>query len=266
MSDACRRLLRRWIERQTTKEAVSWLEVRLADLAALPPGDPAFDRQLTLAFARIPRMLGRADLVLTPADLAEAEMARPGWMPAGWCLDGAARVLLMLGPAMQDGDTFAARFRRLRQMADPAEQVALFRGLPLYPYSDALEDEAGEGLRSNMRPVFEAIAHRNPYPREVFGQHRWNHMVLKALFIDSALAPIQGLDERRNLELAVILRDYARERRAAGRPVSPELWHCVAPFAAAADALDDLVRARASGDADERTAATAALTFNERTT
>jgi hypothetical protein len=131
--------------------------------------------------------------------------------------------------------------------------------LPLYPHSAALEAEAGEGLRSNMRPIFEAIAHRNPYPRETFDQHRWNHMVLKALFVGSALAPIQGLAERRNLELAVILRDYARERRAAGRPVPAELWPCVAPFAASADALDDLTQAGMSDDPDERAAATSAL-------
>ncbi|MGQ3029223.1 MAG: EboA domain-containing protein, partial [Ferrovibrionaceae bacterium] len=127
--------------------------------------------------------------------------------------------------------------------ADTAELVALFRGLPLYPDPERLEDEAGEGLRSNMRPVFEAVAHHSPYPREVFGEHRWNHMVLKALFVDSPLAPIQGLDERANPELAMMLRDYARERRAAGRPISPELWRCLIPFAQAVGAEADVALA-----------------------
>ena len=38
-----------------------------------------------------------------------------------------------------------------------------------------------------------------------------------------------------------MLRDYAHERWAAGRPVAPELWRCVGPFAEGA-ALDDLAR------------------------
>ncbi len=56
-------------------------------------------------------------------------------------------------------------------------------------------------------------------------------MVLKALFVGSALDPIIGLDDRANPELARILIDYARERWAAARPVTPELWRTVTPFA-----------------------------------
>jgi hypothetical protein len=82
-----------------------------------------------------------------------------------------------------------------------------------------------------MQPVFEAVAHRNPYPRDHFSNAQWNQMVVKTLFIGSRLAPVQGLDERRNADLARMLVDYADERRAAGRSISPELWRCVAPFA-----------------------------------
>jgi hypothetical protein len=259
MSEAARSLLRHWILRQTTEEATLWLESRLAEMAALPPDGTDGGRRLALAFGRVPRIFGREDLALSPPGLAAAQSARPGWDPAGWSIDGAARVLLLLHLPIRSGEPdFARRFRRLRQTADPAEQVALFRGLPLYPQPASLIEEVGEGLRTNMRPVFEAVAHRNPYPREFFDQHRWNHMVLKALFVESALAPIQGLAARTNPELSLILRDYARERRAAGRPVSPELWRCLAPFAAEADALGDLAQALTSLDAAERDAAVAA--------
>ena len=109
-----------------------------------------------------------------------------------------------------------------------------------------------------MRAVFEAVAHRNPYPSEQFAENRWNHMVLKALFVGSTLHPIQGLDERANPPLARMLCDYAHERWAAGRPVSPELWRCVGPHADA-EALADLQRVLATGDASERKAAALAL-------
>ncbi len=109
-----------------------------------------------------------------------------------------------------------------------------------------------------MRAVFEAVAHRSPYPRERFAENRWNHMVLKALFVGSRLHPIQGLDERANPPLARMLCDYAHERWAAGRPVAPELWRCVGPHADA-EALADLQRVLATGDTTERKAAALAL-------
>jgi hypothetical protein len=131
----------------------------------------------------------------------------------------------------------------------------------LYPDADSIEDQAAEGLRTNMRAVFEAVAHRNPYPREQFDTTRWNQMVLKALFIDSTLHPIQGLDERANPELAHVLCDYAHERWAAGRPVSPELWRCVGPHATG-DLVADLATALADGTDIERKAAALALSVS----
>ncbi len=146
----------------------------------------------------------------------------------------------------------------LCRTADVGEAVALYRGLPLYPEPERLEWQAGEGLRTSMRAVFEAIAHRNPYPKENFSEDRWNHMVLKALFIGSTLHPIQGLDERANPTLARILRDYAHERWAAGRPVTPELWRCMGPFAEG-EMVEDLERLAGSEDAQDRRAAALAL-------
>jgi len=121
-----------------------------------------------------------------------------------------------------------------------------------------LQGRAREGVRSAMTPVFEAVAHRNPYPRDMFDEDGWNHMVLKALFIGSTLDPIQGLDARANADLAVMLVDYAHERWAAGRPVSPELWRCVGPFADAR-ALDALGHVLDTGEPRERLAAALAL-------
>ena len=156
------------------------------------------------------------------------------------------------------GEAFAARFAQLCRTADVSEQVAFYRGLPLYPDAQRLEAQAAEGTRTNMRAVFEAVAHRNPYPKEQFAENRWNHMVLKALFVGTTLHPIQGLDERANPPLARMLSDYAHERWAAGRPVSPELWRCVGPHADA-EALADLQRVLATGGAIERQAAALAL-------
>jgi len=246
------KLLREWLLRQLEPGRGAWLDAQLASLQANPS-----DETLDIALGMAPRKLGKAALELGDADLAAAAAALPGWDPRGWSVTDAARILL-LASLPRAGKPFAQRFRALCQSADVEELATLYRGLPLYPEPAALEPQVGEGLRSNVRAVFEAIAHRNPYPQAQFDAHRWNHMVLKALFIGSPLAPIQGLDARANAELARIMCDFAHERWAAGRPVPFEIWRCVGPFAEG-PALEDLARVLQKGEAIEKRAAALAL-------
>lgn len=246
------RLLGRWLSTRLEPEPARWLEERAARLR-----DGAGDRELYLAISLVSRRLGRADLELKPEELAEAARSRPGWDPGRWSLEQAARVYLLLS-SDGDPDDFARRLERLCGAADIGELVALYQGLPLYPDPPRHLLRAAEGVRSNMRAVFEAVAHRNPYPAEQFPEQAWNQMVLKALFVGSPLAPIVGLAERANPALAAMLRDYAHERWAASRPVSPELWRCVGPFASG-EALEDFKRLLAEGGELDRQAAALAL-------
>jgi len=245
-------MLSGWLARSIDPESAAWLN---ASRDALIQDES--EQALAIALGMIPRRLGKGRLGLTGTDLAAADHAIQGWRPSDWSVSDAARILLLseLAPAVKP---FAMRFRSLCQTADGAELVTLYRGLPLYPEPAALQQQVGEGLRSNMRIVFESIAHNNPYPNAHLDLHPWNHMVLKALFIDSPLAPIQGLDQRANAELARIMCDFAHERWAAGRPVPFEIWRCVGPFAQGA-MVDDLARVLSSGDAIERRAGALAL-------
>lgn len=245
-------LLARWLTRQLPVEAGNWL---LAQRDRLRAG--VTERDFNLAISWVPRRLDKSGLVLDTPDLAAAQDARPGWDPRGWSLDQAGRLLLLLAGGAS-GAEFARRLRGLLATADLAETIAFLRGLPLYPDAELHRMRAREGVRSAVTPFFEAVAHANPYPAEQFDDSAWNQMVLKALFIGSRLAPIQGLDRRANLVLARMLRDYAHERWAAGRPVSPELWRCVGPFADEA-ARRDLMHVLRTGDAAEQAAARAAL-------
>jgi hypothetical protein len=245
-------LMAAWLEWQLPPEAADWL---LAQRERLRAG--VSERDFNLAISLAPRRVGKADLVLRPEDLAAAHAARPGWDPRGWTVDQAGRVVLLLADGTA-GPAFAARLKSLFATADLSETICFLRGLPLYPDPELHLMRAREGARSGMRPVFEAVAHANPYPAEMFDEAGWNQLVLKALFIETALAPIQGLDRRANPTLARMLRDYAHERWAAGRAVSPELWRCVGPFADAA-AREDLTRVLRTGTEAERAAARAAL-------
>jgi hypothetical protein len=76
--------------------------------------------------------------------------------------------------------------------------------------------------------------------------------------VGSRLDRIAGLDARANPALAQMLRDYAHERWAAKRVISPELWRCVGPYATGG-ALDDFRRLLESGTGQERQAAALAL-------
>jgi len=232
-------LLQRLVLSQAAEHA-PWVSKSLAQLAAGPP-----ERTLHIFMGLVPRRLGKADLIFSDQDRSDAQEARPGWRLDGWSIDGAARVLALL--VFRGQRPFAELLKDLRRTADAAELIALYRGLPLYPEPESLHFEAGEALRTNTRPVFEAVAHHNPFPREHFDVHRWNHMVLKALFIGSRLAPIDGLDDRANPELARILHEFAHERWAAGRSVSPELWRCVGRFAVDDADVADLAHALTLG-------------------
>jgi hypothetical protein len=215
-----------WIARSTDAAGLAWFRETIDKVV-----HAANDRALGAAIGLAPRRLGRADLALTLLDAARAAELRPGFDPRDWSVDQLARVALMV--ASHDGDdaAFASRFDSFCTTAEVHELIALCRGLPIYPGAQLIEPRAREAVRSGMKPVFEAVAHHNPYPSEIFAEGPWNHMVVKALFIGSSLWPIQGLDQRANPRLARMLVDLAQERWAAGRPVSGELWRCVAPHA-----------------------------------
>lgn len=217
-------LLTSWLRRQLAPPAFAWLDQTIAQLH-----ETNADRALYLALGSIARRLGKESLALQPADIAQAELARHGWQPQHWSIDESARVLLLLAGDIAP-ERFGARLDMICKTAEMSELVAYYRGLPLYPDPVHLAARAAEGLRTNISAVFSAIAHHNPYPCEFFTEPQWNQMVLKALFIGVPLHPIQGLDARANPELARMLIDFARERAAAHRPVSAELWRCVSPF------------------------------------
>ncbi|MDB5439646.1 MAG: hypothetical protein JWM33_2073 [Caulobacteraceae bacterium] len=244
-------LLTAWLDRQADPEGLSWLAGQRDLLRAEPTS-----RALAISFGLAPRKVGKAPLALTADDVMAAQIARPGWRPQDLSLDQAARIVLLLEIAPA-GD-FPARLKTLLTTADLNEQIAAYRGLPLYPRPTDLTPIAAEGLRSAVRAVFEGVAHDNPFPAEQFTDDAWNQMVLKALFVEAKLAPIMGLDSRWNAGLARMLSDYARERASAGRPISVELWRGVGRFADAA-ALDQLSFVLATGEVQEQQAAALAL-------
>ncbi|MEN8654610.1 EboA domain-containing protein [Streptomyces sp. 21So2-11] len=191
----------------------AWLHEALAEaLAEAASPGPADDR---------------AQWALPAWEIRFAEAGRhchPAPDPDAAALDGpdltdAARVLLL--HAVGADHTTADR---LYAHGTAAERRAVLLALPHLSGigADALP-LVEDALRTNdTRLVAAAVG---PYAFEHLDQHAWRHAVLKCLFTGVPVAAVDGLALRAQAdsELARMLRDYAEERTAAGRPVPDDL-------------------------------------------
>ncbi len=228
--------LHKWVVAALASDEAQWLD------EALTKADVR--RSLDIAFSRTGRKTGTGRLTVDIAAQATAASLIAGWQPEHWDLSDAVRILLAIAALEHD----PTALDRLARHADIGEQCALYRGLVLYPADVDVSDLVGRGLRTHAQPVFESIAHYSPWPARELDQHRWNHLVLKAMFMDIALWPIQGFDDRRNADLARMALDFAAERYAAARALPLELFRCVAPFAS----LSEVIRYMPDVQADAR--------------
>jgi hypothetical protein len=215
-------LLLRWLAAALQAEGFSWLSQEIERQRA---GD---ERRLAVALGLAGRKTGRRELPLTVDDIASAQALRDGWQPQYWGTDDAARAALLLAAYRGDDSAFAARLERLCVTAELTEHVSYMKGLAVFPAGKALLPRGREGVRSSIAPLFEAIACRNPYPRDMFDNDAWNQMVVKCVFGGTPLAAVIGLSERRNDDLIAMLRGLVSERHAAGRPLPAEVHAFIA--------------------------------------
>jgi len=244
-----KKLLHNWLLQSISEKSAAWLEQKQTQIAS-----GASEQVFFTAFSAVPRYLGKQDLQLTFEDLEAAQDLIPGWYPGHWSVDQAGRTLLLLALPYDDADGYVRSLDQVFSTADMGELVVLYQSLPLLPHLELHCHRAAEGIRSNMSNVFQAIALRNPYPADYLDNSAWNQMVLKAVFVGSSLHLIWGLERRANPELARMLVDYAHERWAAKRSVTPDLWRAVGQFADIA-IIADLEKVLAKGGKAEQEAA-----------
>lgn len=246
------KLIRSWIAARVNPAAMSWIDDRAAAVAT---GDK---KSLFLAFGLVPRKVGKGDITFSEVDQNGAEAVRPGWNPVGWSLDQLVRTYFVLSFPATDIERYVQTLDLMFSTGEVGELVALYQALPLLPEPKAHVLRAAEGVRNNIKAVFAAVAHNNPFPSEQFSDDQWNQLVLKCLFIGLSLRPVIGVDERANAKLMGMLVDFAHERRAAHRPIPAELWRCVGPYADDR-AIEDLKIALTTGSGAEKQAAALAL-------
>jgi hypothetical protein len=182
------------------------------------------------AYTAAPKHVGRAPLALGEPECAPLLAQSPDLRCDRWTVDDAARAALLLAAAQRlntKGAEGAEAFVHLAiecyERGDAREQQSWLRALSLLPHADRFTAVAVDACRTNIIPLFEAIACENPYPARHFPERQFNQLVLKALFNSIALARVVGLSTRVNAELSRMARDYAAERRAAARPVPSDI-------------------------------------------
>ena len=201
-----------------------WSEVR--GRVSMGVSDDEFARLFSLASRHAPRRALQA----SKDERRNALRVLEGWNPERWTLLESLRVALVLAREDLHQPSFERAFKEAFRYADEGELVALYRALAFLPSGERFLWRAGEGCRSNILPVFEAVACDNPYPSLHFDEATWNQMVIKALFIGAPAVRIFGLDARLTAELARMALDLADERKSAGRAVPTELWLCLGPY------------------------------------
>jgi hypothetical protein len=204
--------LRKDLTARLDRTAREWLDRALAEAARAARDRPEEGPGTRLAAWELHfASAGRHCRPSTPAPPAGAAGA------AGETAD-AARVLLLHAAGAD-----AARAARLYAHGTAAERRAVLLALPYLDVGDAAVPLVEDALRTNdTRLVAAAVG---PYAADHLDAHAWRHAVLKCLFTGVPVAAVAALADRArgDAELARMLRDHARERTAAGRPVPGDL-------------------------------------------
>jgi hypothetical protein len=179
-------------------DAAAWL----ADARGKVSADPAAVRAL---FPAVGRRCGRG----------------PIGEPRGWTIDDAARTLL-IGALPLAGSALATEIEDLYRYGDAAEKRGVLRALSVVDPGDGALSVVRDALRTNDTRLIAAAL--GPYGARHLDAAAYRQGVLKCVFTEIPLADISGIDSRTDDELVRMLREFAEERMAAGRPVPDDVW------------------------------------------
>ena len=249
--------LQSWLREQLTDcvdaKALAWYDKSCAEVAA-----GASDTRFATLISMASRNARRREAQLSSQAVEQAGALLAGWNPERWSLLDLLRVGLVLSRPDLDEDTGPAAIIGACKFADVGELCALYRSMSFLPRAADYVWQAGEGCRSNMNEVFEAIACDNPFPAAHFDEVAWRALVVKAVFIGAPLWRVHGLDGRLSEELAHVALDLADERRSAGRVLQPELWLCIGSHGGER-ALESILTETHAAEPESRRAAALAL-------
>jgi len=206
------------VRAQVSGAAWHWLETAMEESAT------ATLDALAVLYTRVAAKVGTGP-VRPASAMATAASPQPPALFDRWTVADAARAALLLTIAERsaDPDPFVKAALACFERGDSAEQLSWLKSTAILPWPDRFLPTVIDACRTNILPLFEAVACENPYPAQHFPDRNFNQLVLKALFNSVALSRIVGLQGRLNAELTRMAGDYADERRAAGRAVPADI-------------------------------------------
>ena len=196
----------------------SWLDQKLHSIKT--------DQDFFISFALINKKIPRDHLQLSPAKIQTIHLKYPEFNIENWTLDQLCRFSLLMYYSLLSVKSLT----KLISVADTREQISIFKSITYLENASHFTPIVVNGIRTNIVDIFDAIALKNPFAASYFSQDEWNQMILKAVFMERPIYQIKNIDQRKNEKLAHILFDYARERWAASRRVTPELWRMISGY------------------------------------
>ena len=196
----------------------SWLDQKLHSIKT--------DQDFFISFALINKKIPRDHLQLSPAQIQTIHLKYPEFNIENWTLDQLCRFSLLMYYSLLSVKSLT----KLISVADTREQISIFKSITYLENASHFTPIVVNGIRTNIVDIFDAIALKNPFAASYFSQDEWNQMILKAVFMERPIYQIKNIDQRKNEKLAHILFDYARERWAASRRVTPELWRMISGY------------------------------------
>ncbi|MBA4853399.1 EboA domain-containing protein [Emticicia sp. BO119] len=197
---------------QASSKEISWIETKANENLL----------SLQTAFVAAQRFI-RKDIVQSVSPVNSVSFNN-------WTLDRLVRVYFLTKLDSSDKDSYINAIDTLFDTAENNEAVALISALPFLAYPENWMLRATNAVRSNVGPVFDAIAFENPFPKKHFSEPAWNQLVLKCIFNDKPINKIEGISERANQELADSISYLAHERWSARRNIPTQAWRLVSSF------------------------------------
>lgn len=196
------------LERHLDDESRRWWQQAREQLARAPSANT-----LVLLSSQCRRRLGDAPLAASPHS-SRTQLARA--------------LLLAQLLEQQAGAEQLALLRQLFLWGDDQEKAALLKALDDLDSQGASLDLALQAGRTNNREVFAALALDNPFAARHYPDRAFHQLVLKALGMGLDSRRIDGLAERRSVDLNQLALDLMEEQLAAEREVSYGLPQAIA--------------------------------------
>lgn len=209
-------LIKKYCLKQIQDEKIkNWLDQKLNMIKS--------DQEFFISFALVNKKIPRDHLQPTLEQIKNFHRVNSEFTIENWRLDQLCRLSLLMNYPLLN----LRNLTKLISVADTQEQITIYKSIFYLENASQYTPLVVDGIRTNIIDIFDAIALKNLYPTKYFSEDQWNQMVLKAIFMERPIYQIKDIDLRRNEKLAHILFDYARERWAASRLVTPELWRMI---------------------------------------